>query len=167
MITPIEREERIRSWLLTTVNLNGIERFHDLHVDRIDPEWKERHQWLNAGLTALRIAVNQRTQQQLSVDVALVYSLKAATDPVGINFSDTASLQGEFDWSPPSLYLLQKGEKPWAHGSENRSPKNLEVVTKPIDPHLFGNADFFAESYFMEFKAADTIEYSRTIHLIG
>ena len=167
MITPTAREARIRSWLLTTFQSNGIERFSDLHIDRIDPEWRARKYWLKAGLTALHIAADQRTRHNLPVDIALVFSLKTGTDPVGINFRDAATLQEEFDWSPPSLYLLKKGEKPWSCGASKDSSARLEVMTKSIDSRLFDSGGLSVESYFMEFKPTDTIEYSRTVHLIG
>lgn len=167
MTTSLEREVRIRSWMLTTFRSDGIERFNDLHIDGIDPKWKARQHWLKAGLKALHIAMDLRDGQKLPVDISLAFSLKAGTDPVGINFKDAATFQEEFDWSPPSLYLMMKGEKPWSFGAPIDSASRLDITTKSIDLHIFGEIGFPAAGYFIEFKQANTIEHSRTVHLIG
>lgn len=167
MNTPIENAERIRSWMLSAVQSGGVERFTDLHIDNIDPEWKNREHWLEGGLEALRIAANERALNGISFDIDLVYSLKAGTDPLGINFSDQATLQEEFDWSPPSLYLIKKGDKPWTCGPGKGSSSQSELWTRSLDSRLFDHEGLIAKGFIMEFKPSDIIEYSRTIHIIA
>lgn len=164
---PVEREEHIRSWMLKAIHSDGVERFSDLHLDSIDPVWKDRGHWLDGGLVSLRIALTLRDINRLPVDIALVFSLVAATDPLGVNFSDAASFQRELDWSPPSLYVLKKGVMPWSQGAPAKAEVASEVSTKSIDPGMFGALAASLKGFFMEFKTPDSIEYSRTVHLIG
>lgn len=153
--------------MLSTIRSGGIERFTDLHIDNIDLAWKKREHWFDGGLEALRIATIERTSNKLPFDVVLVYSLKAGTDPLGINFSDTATLQEEFDWSPPSLYLIKKGEKPWTCGKGKGLSSPSEILTKSLDSSLFEHEGLTAQGFFIEFKPSEVIEYSRTVHIIA
>lgn len=162
-----DRQVRTWSWMLSAIKSGGVERFADLHIDNIDPKWKKREHWLHGGLEALRIATIERTSNKLPFDIALVYSLKAGTDPLGINFGDIETLQEEFDWSPPSLYLIKKGEKPWTCGAANGSTGPSEIRTEPLDPRLYKHEGLTATGFFMEFKPSDVIEYSRTVHIIA
>ncbi|UPT75520.1 MAG: hypothetical protein M0D55_07540 [Elusimicrobiota bacterium] len=144
---------------------DSIRRFHDLHIDDIDPAWSEKQKWIVNGLSALEMACRMRDREKIPADVALVFSLKTARDPVGVNFRDRIGLTGEFDHSPPALYLLERGAKPWDFGAEAASVHPLESSNKILDPGPL-ELGALGACYFMEFRPADAVDFSRTVVLV-
>lgn len=84
----------------------GRERLDDLHVDQIDAEWGSRDRWVDAGLEALRLAVELRDAHHLDVAVVLAFSLNS---PAIHPFKERRDFEAAVDWSPPSLYLFRPG----------------------------------------------------------
>lgn len=83
-------------------------------------------------------------------------SLRSATDPLGVSFADAKSLQEELDWSPPALYLIRAEEmSAFYRGSKTISPT---VLGEPLPAR---------EYRLMEFQPNDSIEFSRSLHVIG
>ena len=103
-----QRETRIRQWMMATISNGGIERLDDLHVDKIDANWKERKTWIAAGLTAYETAVSIRSELGLDVTIALAFSLVDENSPMD-RFETEEDFQSQIDWSPPSLYLFSAG----------------------------------------------------------
>jgi hypothetical protein len=168
MKTPAQKEEIIRSWMTLALEAGIAERFDDIHVGRIDPEWNDKGLWLEAGLQAFRIATGLRSREGLSADVALAFSLRSGAKPLGVNFRSAAGLQAQFDWSPPSLYLIGRGEEPWAHGmtAPGAEPPAGLSVTK-LEPKRIGMLDPVRFCGVMEFRQAGSAEFCRTLLLAG
>jgi hypothetical protein len=161
------REEVIKGWLSSSFQGGKIKDFDDLHVDQIDPAWKDRKLWLTGGLEALGCAIELRHNGHLPVDIALAFSLRSGEEALGSDFHGASGLEKEFDWSPPSLYLLKPGTRPWAQNSSSNEAFPPDFVSKTIDPKRFGFPQLVKTCYFMEFKPADSSEYSRTFLLVA
>jgi hypothetical protein len=154
----------IKKWMLSTISDGGVGRYDDLHIDQIDKNWKDRSEWLNAGLAAYRLAIDLRDQHQLDFTVSLAFSLQSGDKPRGLDFTSSQELGDVLDWSPPSLYLFRMGEEPWV--SPQQSSSDLRLVT--IDTsRLFGHKIDARGCYFMEFRNVGTNEYYRSIHIAG
>lgn len=162
----LTREDIIRTWMTTVLRDGGIERFDDLHIDRIDSVWKERDRWVDGGLQALRLAMSLRDEAHLPADVALAFSLESGKDSRGADFKDTGGLKAQFDWVPPSLYLVHPGRMPWERpAAEGR--REAKVSVRKMAPALLGFDGPAKGCWYIEFKQPDSAEYARTIFLIG
>lgn len=156
--------------MTSILDAGRLDDFRDLHVDQIDPAWKDKKLWIRAGLEALGLATSLRNRGRLPVDVALVFSLRAGGKPTSMHVRTLAGLRRELDWSPPSLLLLKPGEKPWAHGGSalKRCARPFsELVAKELEPGALGVDAPTKASYFIEFRPAGSGEYARTFLLVG
>jgi hypothetical protein len=133
---PQDQTRVIERWMLQVSQDGGIERFDDLHIDQIDPRWKNRPLWAEASSSAFRSGVDVRNRLKLPLIVGLGMSLHSDTvvgDDIGL-----AELITQVDWSPPSLYLFREGQEP---GSD----LNAEIRSGRID----------ADAVSMHFRAID------------
>ena len=160
MTIRIERQKVIEDWMVTIAGDGGIERYDDLHIDRIDERWAHREQWSQGGLEAFRLALGLRDRHRLALTVALAYSLESGEELLGVNFRTPDEFHAQLDWSPPSLYLFDFGREPWSQSGEE--------VAKPIDVNILFATSLNAKAcYYMEFKQPDSIEYSRSVFVTG
>jgi len=157
--------EAIEKWMDSVLESGGIERLDDLHIDQINPIWKDRHFWLSGGLESLQLAIGVRDRKGLDLRIALAYSLQSGNKPLGVDFKDKKELSESFDWSPPSLYLFHIGREPWIEKKENTATG--EMVVKVIEPSLFGEKASILECRYVEFLTAGSHEYSRSVFLVG
>lgn len=152
--------------MLTVYKDGGIERFDDLHIDKIDENWRRASLWIEAGLEAFRIALSLRDTHRLPVDVGLAFSLNAVSRKTGIDFSMKEEFVERLDWSPPSLYLLRPGNE---FELETESAiKGGHVGDASVEPL---NLKFLAEAWpgsrcvYMEFRRKEELEYCRSVWL--
>lgn len=162
----MRREEIVESWMTDVLKSGGIPRFDDLHIDQIDPGWKDRNQWLDGGLEAFRIAASLRDRRRFSVDVALAFSLEAGRTPRGVDFQAASELKRSFDWSPPSLYLLPPGRKLWEIGAAEGAATPAGLSVAEVNPILFGASQSVKSCCLIEFMR-DVSDFTRTLIMIG
>jgi len=99
------RKNTIEAWMLEITRDGGIERFDDLHIDRIDSDWKHKSRWIEGALAAHKIALSLRNLHALPVTVVAAFSLNTEPRPIGAGFQTVQELEARLDWTPPSLYL--------------------------------------------------------------
>ncbi len=155
-----KREEIIEQWMLAIVNDGGVRRFDDLHIDKIDPGWKPRQQWIEGGLEALRVALAVRDRHQLAFTVGLGFSLESGSRPIEIDFHAPEEFCERLDWSPPSVYLFHRGEEP----DKQVSPAN--GIVRDLNPAILG-VEESARSNYLEFKQEGAAEYCRSVFIEG
>ena len=141
-----ERERTIRQWMLATVSNGGIQRLDDLHVDAIDESWKERTDWVSAGLIAYGLALRIRRELGLDVMVSLGFSLLDAQDTSVDVFETKEEFEKQLDWSPPSLYLFKVGDQ-----------KHLSATIRvdPLPKALFSQLPESTKSFLLRWHAED------------
>src|SRR4029077_13005196 len=123
-----ERQRIIEQWMLSNVKTHGFERYDDLHIDKIDGHWKSRDVWVDAGLEAFQIAVELRDRHKLELTLALGFSLQTEGVLPRLTLDRKSEFAAYLDWSPPSLYLFQRGQEPWVESGEStRVFDKLEV----------------------------------------
>jgi len=161
-MTTREKQQRvIEDWMNTIVRDGGIDRYDDLHIDRIDSLWAHREHWLESGLKALYLARSARDERKLAVTVALAFSLKSGEEAVGVNFSTPDEFLAQLDWSPPSLYLFRPSHEPWIISA-------CEEGRRQLDPDiLFATIIKAVTCYYMEYRQPESPEYSRSVFLVG
>jgi hypothetical protein len=167
MNTPSVRERTVKSWIESSLKTGGIERYDDLHVDQIDPSWKKRDRWMEAGFEALKLALKLKERYSFPADVTLAFSLLSGDAPRGVNFKSEAELKDNFDWSPPSLYLLRPGTKPWSSERQDPQTSRPELAVTKIDLKRLGITHPFMDGYCVEFKPPGSSEYHRTFFFMG
>jgi hypothetical protein len=150
------REQVIRSWMLAITKDGGIERFDDLHIDRIDSSWKVRQRWIEGALEAYRIALVVRADLGLQLSVTITFSLESAERRLGIDFATPTEFEQRLDHSPPSLYLFELGQEPWV------ASMPPDATVEPLDPRMFGEVG--GRGYFLEFRGHPD-EYYRSVFL--
>lgn len=158
----------VQAWMLANVQNRGYERHDELHVDRIDPDWKPRAKWMDAGIEAFRSAVHLRDRNQLSFTVALAYSLVSLRPPhSGAEIRTREELESQLDWSPPSLYLFSRGDEPWTQSSLRQADGIYDgLVVKDLPSDLLGIA-IGKRWYYLEFRQAKFDEWSRSVFVEG
>ena len=153
-----QREEIIEKWILAIVQDGGLRRLDDLHIDKVDPTWKNRDHWVEGGLEAFRVARVVRDRNGLPHTVALAFSLKSGNRPLGVDFQTRAELDERLDWSPPSLYLFHRSEEP-------RGRISLGDAAQDLSPSLFGIPETDFRCYYLEFLQQDADEYCRSVSI--
>jgi hypothetical protein len=166
-----EYERIIESWMRTILQDGGIERRDDLHIDQIDRTWrKERRLWIPAGLYAreLAIAIRDRCELKLSVQLAFSLDLEPGNQPRGIDFHTPEEIEAQFDVTPPSLYLLRPGMDVWTQANPLEAGLGVEdMIVTNLDGGIFGRSAHLADCWFVEYRSRPTDEYSRTIYVPG
>lgn len=92
-----QQEQKIREWMLATISNGGIDRFDDLHVDKIDENWKQRANWISASIRAYELALRLQSNLGVGVKVALAFSL---LDGMGQTFDTEEEFERQLNWSP-------------------------------------------------------------------
>jgi hypothetical protein len=151
-------EEVIEQWMLAVVSDGGVRRFDDLHIDKIDPKWKNKNQLIESGLEAFRIAVDARNRNHLQFAVSLGFSLDSDDQPRGVDFQTQAEFRARLDLPPPSLYLFERGNEP-------RAQSGLAAL-QDIDPAMLGMQEG-TRCYYLEFKQNGSDEYRRSVFVEG
>jgi len=156
----LNHEDPVEKWMLAVIDDGGIERLDDLHIDEIDSRWKNRDNWFEGGLEALRVAKSVRDRNQLPFTVALAFSLKSAELPIGVDFRTRSEFVERLDWSPPSLYLFRYGDK-------RRTQIVPGVAVQELSPLTFGISESGLACYYLEFLPQDAEEYCRSAFIEG
>src|SRR5258708_26816605 len=159
-----EHEQIIESWILTIIEDGGVMRYDDLHLDRIDNEWKVPNLWLPAAFHAQDMAIKIRNRHGLTLSVVVGFSLKGGMKKAGVNFKTRAQLEARFNQTPPSLYLFELGTEPWARDKIpgiGASAHNL--TAERIDSAIFGKSSPLKDCWYVEFKHSDVEGYCRSV----
>ena len=104
------QKSKIREWMRRVLATGGIERADDLHIDRIDEGWTDKAQCVRDMKQSLQIARALRSTIAPEKVLALACSLEDGPRETPL---DLEKLAAQFDWTPPSLYLLHPGTEPW------------------------------------------------------
>jgi hypothetical protein len=153
-----KRSEIIERWMLASIRDGGIRRFDDLHIDEVEPAWKDRKEWIEGALEAFRMAMAIRDGNQLPFVVGLVFSLQSGDQPLGVDFHGPDDISERLDWSPPSLYLFHRGEEP--------DTQSTNGAVKYLDPAIIG-AEGEIRCYHLEFKQEGADVHSRSVFIDG
>src|ERR1700722_1131916 len=151
-----QHEEAIEKWMLAVLENDGVHRFDDLHIDAIDPAWRPPDRWLDGGLEPLRVATVVRRRNRFPFSVALAFSLKSSSQPLGADFSTWNEFRERIDWSPPSLYFLDPDK-------EAKGPLALGGTVKDLDPAIFNILGKGLSCYYQEFPSQEKDEYFRSV----
>lgn len=151
-------EEVIERWMLKITTDGGIDRFDDLHIERIDPNWKEKNTWIEKSFEAFHIAVGIRNRNNMPYSICLSFSLHSSEVLTGINFRTQEELLDQLDCSSPSLYLFRRRDEP------HTQSKSANV--QALNPAILGVVDG-TRCYYMEFKQQNGEEYSRSVFVEG
>jgi hypothetical protein len=153
-----EAENVIERWMLATMADGGVDRFDDLHIDRIDPKWREQNAYIESGVEAFRIAIGVRNRKAVPFSVVLAFSLNSDGNVNGMDFRTKEELRAQLGSSPPSLYLFRRGEEP--------RTQNESAHVESLDLAIVGAKDG-VHCYYIEFKQQGTDEYSRSVFVEG
>jgi hypothetical protein len=156
-----DHEKVIRVWMETIARDGGVDRYDDLHVDRIDADWKARKSWVSAGLESFELAVGIRDADKGDLVVVLAFSLDSDEFPKGLNFHTLEELEGEFHATPPSLYLFRPGTEFWTQTAEHVCVEDVDWIS------LFGRNHPVRKCLYMEFKRHGSDDYTRSLFVAG
>src|SRR5271163_801229 len=94
-----ERRTRaaIEDWMRMVLATGGIERFDDLHIDRIDPAWKDRQSWLDGSSKAISLAKELKTGIAPEKTLAIMCALTSDGSDLVVPRSPT-ELGEQIDW---------------------------------------------------------------------
>jgi hypothetical protein len=159
--SPNPHNETVRVWMETITSDGGVERYDDLHIDRIDAAWKPREVWISAGLESFGLAVSIRNSHGLDLVVVLAFSLESGEAPRGFNLTMQKDLEQDLHATPPSLYLLRPGTEFWTQPAEHMTVADVDWRS------LFGTGYPIAKCVFMEFKRQNSDDYTRSLFVVG
>lgn len=152
--------------MTTIIGDGGVERYDDLHIDLIDPQWKPKSAWVNGGLEAFHAAIELRDIRQLPFAVGLGLSIKAG-DRIGERGTASSSdLQAQLDTAPPSLYLFPAGHD--ASKELDCAVRDGEVESDAISQQItFAEDEAIPCCYYLKFRRTGTSDYRRSIFFLG
>jgi hypothetical protein len=106
------RRSVVENWMRMVLATGGIERFDDLHIDQIDPAWRDRESWVEGCSNALTLA--RELKETIAPEKTLVIMCGLTRDDreVAPPRSPT-ELAVQMDWTPPSIYLFDSDNEPW------------------------------------------------------
>ncbi len=145
----------------------GVSRFDDLHIDVIDESWKDRKLWIPGAIEAYKLARTIAANNGFDFSIAVGFSLESSEAPRGINFKTRQDLEGEFDWTPPSLYLFHPGTEPWAKPGSKSATGTGYTTNAEIDTAIFQIPGEVEHCTYLEFRQGDASEYCRSIFVWG
>lgn len=154
-------ETVIRAWMDTIARDGGIERYDDLHVDRIDEHWKSQKNWISAGLESFELAVSIRDTEKSDLTVALAFPLESDEFPKRPNFRTHDELEKNFDVTPPSLYLFRPGTEFWTQTAEYVHVEDVDWKS------LLGSNHPIKNCLYMEHRRPTSGDYIRSVFVIG
>ena len=139
----------IEGWMQMVLATDGIGRFDDLHIYKIDPAWRGRESWIDGSSEAMDLAKEVKTsvapEKTLAIMCALTNDDGELVAPRSPN-----ELSEQIDWTPPSLYLFDPGNEPLA---------DLGMVTVTPTVRMFTGC---SECFVMEFSTKKEKELRRT-----
>lgn len=141
----------------------------DLHIDRIDEEWKDREHWLQGGLESFRLAETLRDRHEFRFTVGLGFSLKSAERFTGVDFQQFKELLAKLDWTSPSLCLFEPGNEPWIQIVQLVQDGAAEhgAFVQEMDQGFYGNVVRASGCFYMEFRKKKWKDYYRSLFLEG
>lgn len=156
----------IQAWMNANVKNRGYDRYDELHVDRIDTEWRPRVRWIDAGLEAWRLAVEVRDRSWPSFTVALAFSLSAEGSIKPEELRNRLDVGSHLGASPPSLYLFTPGSEPWGQTPPRHSGAMADsFFVKDLPRNLLGSTA--RHCHYLEFRQVQYDEWSRSIMVEG
>lgn len=162
---PQDRERVIEQWMTRVSQDGGIERYDELHIDAIDPQWKQRKHWGIASSSAFQCGVTLRNKLNLPLRVGLGMSLREGVlEPT--HEVQLADLVAGADWSPPALYLFSEGHEP---GDDLKGAIREGRVEADSVLSEFTALDVPAakSSIFLRFKRSGSDGYSTSVFILG
>jgi hypothetical protein len=157
----------IDRWMTAILEDGGIDRYDDLHIDRIERQWTNRNLWLSGAISAFQIALKQRDRHNAGLVIAVGFALESTDVPMGLNFTTREEMERRFDSSPPSVYLFYAGQEPW---TKRKGSTAVDELTEPktiVCDALFSDLLPYTKCYFLEFFRPDDAEYRRSIFIAG
>lgn len=100
------------NWLHTVSRSGSYRNFDEIHIDRINPAWKDPHLWIEGGLRSLVHATQQMQKMKIPLHIRLDFSLK----PTGKDIRNLKDLYGAFMDSPPRLLMFDTSFSKWNAG---------------------------------------------------
>src|ERR1700722_13151048 len=129
---------------------DGIKRFDDIHIDQIDPVWRDRASWFHGSSDALSLAKELKLSIAPEKTLAIMCSLISEDSDLAVPRSPTEFSEQMDYWTPPSLYLFDPRNEPWA---------DLGIVTITPTVRVFPAS---SECFVMEFRKTQGNELRRT-----
>lgn len=131
----------IENWMRMVLATGGIERFDDLHIDQIDPVWRDRDSWVDGSSDALTLARELKEAIAPEKTLVIMCGLSREDREVAPPHS-LAELAVQMDWTPPSLYLFDPENEPWVDSGR--------VKVTLIAPMLPACSDCFVMDFVTE-----------------
>jgi hypothetical protein len=156
----MEHKRTIEDWMSDSVRSGGIERYDEIHIDRIDSAWLTPATWISASLEVLELATSIGTSDRYrDLSVVLAFSLQSMPQNTGVDFANAGDLEKQLGHTPPSLYIFPRGKEPWTQR------KGEDVTVRKIDASIFGPSLGPKRCFYMEFREAGEDEYYRSVFL--
>ena len=164
-MNPQDQRRVIEQWMTQVSQDGGIARYDDLHLDAIDPRWKDRRLWAEASSSAFQSGVEVRNQLKLPYILGLGMSLRP--DAVEMtNDIRLAEMTSQVDWTPPSLYLFCQGQDP---GSDLKAAIHAGRIEADGVSMEFRTIDVPAakSGLFLRFKRSGSDQYTTSAFILG
>lgn len=116
----------LENWVNQVISQRLWIKFVDLHIDEVDPEFKNRRNWISGSLFLLGCIMSLIDKSKY--DVILAIPLSCVSVPSYIDFKGLREIENELDLTPPSFYLFPKGETNYE--KTIRDSKYLEQVSE-------------------------------------
>ncbi|NLR94561.1 hypothetical protein [Flammeovirga agarivorans] len=104
-----QKNNILNSFIDETIEKGYWENFNDIHIDDIDEEYSNKTSWVEGGLKCLNDTKGYLEKEYKDFTSFLIIPLESYVTKVGVNFKDEETLIRELSYTPPSLYICEKG----------------------------------------------------------
>lgn len=122
-------DRAIREWMAHLLATDGIERYDDLHINKIAPEFKDPNCWAAGMVECFALARRIRSDAAPHKVLALLCSLRSGQHSI---LRDMDELSTQMDRTPPSLYLFHEEQEPWRERAQFEELLALRPESFPL-----------------------------------
>ena len=125
----MDKEKKIQEWILTTIRDESWKVHDEIHIDTVDPSFKNKENWINGGLECYNIANKFLKDTSLPFLLVLSIALKSKKKQKNYIIKSFEEIKKDLTYIPPSLYIYLLG---W-EGLNNMFLKSVSITDLTLD----------------------------------
>lgn len=142
--------EYLSSWIDKVISQKLWEKFSDLHINEIGPEFKDQKNWIHGGLNVLKKVDSMIEGNKYRVLLAVPLSVRS-TNRIK-QFREIIDVQNELDLTPPSIFLYPIGATNYE--ATLKDSESLDFLSQKVGMSVFYNEiidvnEIYSTIYFL------------------
>lgn len=150
---------RVDAWLRAFMDNPERPRRDDVHLDQLDPAFRDPSVWATAAVECLVIAAQVVGDRSWPITVAVEFFLQPGRAYEPLDAVELSELSNRWSHTPPALTVYRDGAEPWAK-SESFKPAGIATGKSGGDKLMF-------QSFFQQWYDEAEGDYDRRLWLVA